>query len=152
MCASVDSNKGSFAFSSRFSTVVFDVLEGKHENCVLGDSNRGRLVRADTGGPCRRTMVHSADMEDAHERRESSQQSSCKESRATAARIQTAKSIPGHASHKRGLQRHIRIGTLVNNLARRGLAVPVINRRKTADESLINRLSNADFVLLSGYI
>ena len=39
--------------------------------------------------------------------------------------------FPGHALHKKGLQRQIGVGTLVNSQQRRALAVPLINRWST---------------------
>ena len=47
--------------------------------------------------------------------------------------------IPGNALHEKGLQRQISVGTLLSSQERRALFVPLINRRLTADEPLVNR-------------
>ena len=46
--------------------------------------------------------------------------------------------IPGHALHEKGLQRQIGVVTLVSSQERRALAVSLINRLSTADETVVN--------------
>ena len=62
------------------------------------------------------------------------------------------RSIPGHALHEKGLQRQITVGTLVNSQQRRALAVPRLNRRSTAGQPRVNRLSFGCFVPPPVYI
>ena len=60
--------------------------------------------------------------------------------------------VPGHALHENCLQRQIGVDTLVSSWERRALAVPLINRLPTANQSRVNRESDADFVPPSVYI
>ena len=47
--------------------------------------------------------------------------------------------VPGHALHKKGLQRQMGIGTLLSSQGERALVVLVINRLSTVSQLQVNR-------------
>ena len=59
------------------------------------------------------------------------------------------KQIRRHALHEKALQRQKGVGTMVSSQEQTALLVPPINRRRTADEPLMDRGSNAGFDISS---